>query len=168
MKETKTLGELKKSGYAALTVREEMCKNLVHCLETGKRILPGIVGYDETVIPDVENAILSGHHMVFLGERGQAKSRIIRGLVSLLDERIPIVQGCEINDSPFGPICRGCRRRLEEQGDNLPLEWIDRDHRYGEKLSTPDVSIADLIGEIDPIKVAEGGISRTRRRSTTA
>ncbi len=156
MKEAKTLGEIKKSGYSALTVREEMRKNLVHCLETGNRILPGIVGYDETVIPDIENAILSGHHMVFLGERGQAKSRIIRGLVSLLDERIPIVQGCEINDSPFAPICRGCRRRLEEQGDSLPLEWIDRDHRYGEKLATPDVSIADLIGEIDPIKVAEG------------
>jgi magnesium chelatase subunit I len=156
VKEAKTLGEIKKSGYSALTVREEMRKNLVHCLETGNRILPGIVGYDETVIPDIENAILSGHHMVFLGERGQAKSRIIRGLVSLLDERIPIVQGCEINDSPFAPICRGCRRRLEEQGDSLPLEWIDRDHRYGEKLATPDVSIADLIGEIDPIKVAEG------------
>lgn len=156
MKEAKTLGELKKSGYSVLTVREEMRKNLVHCLETGKRILPGIVGYDETVIPDIENAILSGHHMVFLGERGQAKSRIIRGLVSLFDERIPIVQGCEINDSPFAPICRGCRRRLEEQGDSLPLEWIDREHRYGEKLATPDVSIADLIGEIDPIKVAEG------------
>ena len=156
MKEAKTLGEIKKSGYSALTVREEMRKNLVHRLETGNRILPGIVGYDETVIPDIENAILSGHHMVFLGERGQAKSRIIRGLVSLLDERIPIVQGCEINDSPFAPICRGCRRRLEEQGDSLPLEWVDRDHRYGEKLATPDVSIADLIGEIDPIKVAEG------------
>ena len=156
MKEAKTLGEIKKSGYSALTVREEMRKNLVHRLETGNRILPGIVGYDETVIPDIENAILSGHHMVFLGERGQAKSRIIRGLVSLLDERIPIVQGCEINDSPFAPICRGCRRRLEEQGDSLPLEWVDRDHRYGEKLATPDVSIADLIGENDPIKVAEG------------
>jgi len=156
VKEAKTLGELKKSGYSVLTVREEMRKNLVHCLETGNRILPGIVGYDETVIPNIENAILSGHHMVFLGERGQAKSRIIRGLISLFDERIPIVQGCEINDNPFAPICRGCRRRLEEQGDSLPLEWVDRDHRYGEKLATPDVSIADLIGEIDPIKVAEG------------
>jgi magnesium chelatase subunit I len=133
-----------------------MRKNLVHCLQTSKRILPGILGYDETVIPDIENAILSGHHMVFLGERGQAKSRIIRGLVSLLDERIPIVQGCEINDNPFEPICRACRRRAAEQGDALPVEWIGRDQRYGEKLATPDVSIADLIGEIDPIKVAEG------------
>jgi magnesium chelatase subunit I len=133
-----------------------MRKNLVHCLQTSKRILPGILGYDETVIPDIENAILSGHHMVFLGERGQAKSRIIRGLVSLLDERIPIVQGCEISDNPFEPICRACRRRAAEQGDALPVEWIGRDQRYGEKLATPDVSIADLIGEIDPIKVAEG------------
>ena len=156
MNEPRTLGELKKSGQQVLTVRQEMRKNLVHYLETSKRILPGILGYDETVIPDIENAILSGHHMVFLGERGQAKSRIIRGLVSLLDERIPIVQGCEISDSPFEPICRACRRRAAEEGDALPIEWIGRDQRYGEKLATPDVSIADLIGEIDPIKVAEG------------
>ncbi|MBI2988824.1 MAG: magnesium chelatase [Deltaproteobacteria bacterium] len=156
MKEAKVLGELKKSGSPVLTVRAEMRKNLVRYLETGNRILPGIVGYDDTVIPDIENAILSGHHMVFLGERGQAKSRIIRGLVSLLDERIPIIQGCEINDNPFAPICRSCRRRLEKEGDALPIEWIGREQRYGEKLATPDVSIADLIGEIDPIKVAEG------------
>src|SRR4051794_21897965 len=133
-----------------------MRKNLVHCLESGKRILPGIVGYDETVIPEIENAILSGHHMVFLGERGQGKSRIIRGLMSLLDERIPIVQGCEINDNPFAPICRACRNKIAELGDSTPLQWVDRDSRYGEKLATPDVSIADLVGEIDPIKVAEG------------
>jgi len=133
-----------------------MRKNLVRCLQNGTRILPGILGYDDTVIPDIENAILSGHHMVFLGERGQAKSRIIRGLVSLLDERIAIVQGCEINDNPLEPICRACKRRLAAEGDALPIEWIGRDQRYGEKLATPDVSIADLIGEIDPIKVAEG------------
>lgn len=156
MKEAKTLGELKKSGYQVLTMRQEMRKNLLHCLETGTRILPGIIGYDDTVLPEIENAILAGHHMVFLGERGQAKSRIIRGLVSLLDERIPIVQGCEINDTPLAPICRVCRRRLEKEGDALPLEWIGREQRYGEKLATPDVSIADIIGEIDPIKVAEG------------
>jgi magnesium chelatase subunit I len=154
--EAKTLGELKKNGVAVLPVRDEMRKNLVQLLESGKRILPGIVGYEETVIPEIENAILSGHHMVFLGERGQGKSRIIRGLVSLLDERIPIVQGCEINDNPFQPICRGCRKKAAEMGDGLPLEWIGRDLRYGEKLATPDVSIADLVGEIDPIKVAEG------------
>jgi magnesium chelatase subunit I len=155
-KTPKTLGELKKSGIPVLSVREEMRKNLVHCLESGKRILPGIVGYDETVIPEIENAILSGHHMVFLGERGQGKSRVIRGLISLLDESIPIVHGCEINDNPFRPICRLCRKRLEELGDALPIQWINRDARYGEKLATPDVSIADLVGEIDPIKVAEG------------
>jgi len=154
--EAKTLGELKKSGVAVLSVREEMRKNLVHCLQNDKRILPGIIGYDNTVIPEIDNAILSGHHMVFLGERGQGKSRIIRGLVSLLDERIPIVAGCEINDNPYKPICRVCRNKLAELGDALPLQWIDRDHRYGEKLATPDVSIADLVGEIDPIKVAEG------------
>ncbi len=156
MSEAKTLGELKKNGIEVLSVRDEMRKNLVHCLESGKRILPGIVGYDDTVIPEIENAILSGHHMVFLGERGQAKSRIIRGLISLLDERIPIVQGCEINDNPYQPICRSCRKKAAEMGDALPVQWIDRDARYGEKLATPDVSIADLVGEIDPIKVAEG------------
>ncbi|MEE9144306.1 MAG: sigma 54-interacting transcriptional regulator [Candidatus Binatia bacterium] len=156
MKEAKTVAELKKSGRPVLSVREEMRKNLVHILKTGKRILPGIIGFDDTVIPEIENAILAGHHMVFLGERGQAKSRIIRDLVSLLDERIPIVQGCEINDNPLNPICRVCRRKMEKEGDALPVEWINRDQRYGEKLATPDVSIADIIGEIDPIKVAEG------------
>ena len=156
MSEAKTLGDLKKNGIAVLSVRDEMRKNLVRHLESAQRILPGIVGYDETVIPEIENAILSGHHMVFLGERGQGKSRIIRGLTSLLDERIPIVEGCEINDNPYAPICRGCRKRAAELGDALPVQWVDRDHRYGEKLATPDVSIADLVGEIDPIKVAEG------------
>ena len=156
MSEAKTLGDLKKSGIAVLSVRDEMRKNLVRHLESGERILPGIVGYDETVIPEIENAILSGHHMVFLGERGQGKSRIIRGLTSLLDERIPIVEGCEISDNPYAPICRACRKRAAELGDALPVQWVGRDHRYGEKLATPDVSIADLVGEIDPIKVAEG------------
>src|SRR5690242_14414666 len=133
-----------------------MRRNLVGRLTRGEGILPGIIGYDETVVPEIENAILSGHHIVFLGERGQAKSRIMRGLVALLDERVPAVGGCEVNDDPFRPICRACRRRVVEEGDALPLVWIDRDHRYGEKLATPDVSMADLIGEIDPIKVAEG------------
>ncbi len=156
MEDARTLGELKRGGYEILPVREEMRRNLLARLTRGERILPGIVGYDETVIPEIENAILSGHHIVFLGERGQAKSRIMRGLVSLLDERVPAVAGCEINDDPLRPICRGCRRRVAEEGDALPLVWIGRDHRYGEKLATPDVSMADLIGEIDPIKVAEG------------
>jgi magnesium chelatase subunit I len=154
--EAKTLGDLKKSGTAVLSVRDEMRKNLVRHFESGERILPGIVGYDNTVIPEIENAILSGHHMVFLGERGQGKSRVIRGLISLLDERIPVVHGCEINDNPYKPICRACRKKAAELGDGLPIDWIDRDTRYGEKLATPDVSIADIVGEIDPIKVAEG------------
>jgi magnesium chelatase subunit I len=152
----KTLGELKRSGLKVLPVRQEMRKNLVKFLQSGERILPGIVGYDKTVIPEIENAVLSGHHMVFLGERGQAKSRIIRGLTGLLDEWLPKVRGCEINCDPFNVICTSCRRRLAAEGDALELEWIDRDSRYAEKLATPDVSIADLIGEIDPIKVAEG------------
>src|SRR4029077_17731647 len=105
---------------------------------------------------EIENAILAGHHMVFLGERGQAKSRVIRGLTSLLDSLVPVVAGCQINDSPFAPICRACKRRLAAEGDALPIAWIGRDDRYGEKLATPDVSMADLVGEIDPIKVGEG------------
>jgi magnesium chelatase subunit I len=156
MEEARTLGELRRVVYEVVPVREEMRRNLLGTLARGERILSGIIGYDETVVPDIENAILSGHHIVFLGERGQAKSRIMRGLVSLLDERVPAVAGCEINDDPFRPICRACRRRVTEEGDALPLVWVTRDRRYGEKLATPDVSMADLIGEIDPIKVAEG------------
>jgi magnesium chelatase subunit I len=152
----RTLGELKASGYRVLPVREEMRKNLIARLGGDQRILPGIIGYEDTVVPEVENAILAGHHMVFLGERGQAKSRVIRTLTSLLDEHVPVVEGCQINDNPFAPICRECRRRLAEQGDALPIAWLGRDERYGEKLATPDVSMADLVGEIDPIKVAEG------------
>ncbi len=156
MESINTLDELKRSGIAVRSVRDEMRNNLMNLLKSGDRMLPGIVGYDETVIPEIENAILSGHHMVFLGERGQAKSRIIRGLTMLLDETVPKVKGCEINCDPFNVICTTCRRKLAEKGDQLEIEWIGREHRYGEKLATPDVSIADLIGEIDPIKVAEG------------
>jgi magnesium chelatase subunit I len=152
----KTLGEIKRSGYRVREVRLEMRENLLTKLRSKERILPGIVGYDGTVVPEIENGILAGHHMVFLGERGQAKSRIIRSLVSLLDEYVPAVKGCEIGDDPFAPICRRCRREVAEKGDALEIEWIGRDRRYAEKLATPDVSIADLIGEIDPIKVAEG------------
>ena len=156
MQSIKTLGELKRSGMAVRSVRDEMRNNLMNFLKSGERMLPGIVGYDETVIPEIENAVLSGHHMVFLGERGQAKSRIIRSLTNLLDEKVPKVKECELNCDPFNIICPSCRKRLAEQGDDLELEWVGRDERYGEKLATPDVSIADLIGEIDPIKVAEG------------
>src|SRR5579863_522941 len=152
----RTLGELKSAGYQTMPVRMEMRKNLLERLRSKEQILPGIVGYEETVVPEIENGVLAGHHMIFLGERGQAKSRIIRSLVGLLDEYVPAVAGCEISDDPFAPICRRCVKLKEEQGDTLPIAWIGRDARYAEKLATPDVSVADLIGEIDPIKVAEG------------
>ena len=156
MQTASTRGELRDSGYQVRSVRAEMRRNLLQRLNRKERILPGIVGFDDSVIPEIENAILAGHHMVLLGERGQAKSRIIRGLTSLLDPLVPVVKGCEINDNPFEPICKECRRRIAEHGDSIEVEWIDPDRRYAEKLATPDVSIADLIGEIDPIKVAEG------------
>src|SRR5438093_11945915 len=132
-----------------------MRKNLLARLGRGERILPGIIGYDDTVIPEIENAILAGHHMVFLGERGQAKSRVIRGLTSLLDPLVPVIAGCPINDDPFAPICRECRRRAAAEGDALALAWIVPDERYAEKLATPYVSMAGLVGDIAPIKVAE-------------
>ncbi|MFZ0890182.1 MAG: hypothetical protein WA005_17200 [Candidatus Binataceae bacterium] len=151
-----TVGELRASGFQVKPVRLEMRDSLLAMLRRSERMMPGIVGYDDSVIPEIENGVLAGHHMIFLGERGQAKSRIIRSLTSLLDEYVPAVKGCEINDDPFSPICRRCRRELGEKGEALEIEWIGRERRYGEKLATPDVSIADLIGEIDPIKVAEG------------
>jgi magnesium chelatase subunit I len=156
MEEPRTIGELKQARYEVLPVREEMRRNLLGKLARGERILPGIVGYEETVVPEIENAVLAGHHMVFLGERGQAKTRIMRGLLALLDARVPAIAGCEINDDPYAPICMPCRRRVGAEGDAVPIAWIERDRRYGEKLATPDVSMADLIGEIDPVKVAEG------------
>jgi magnesium chelatase subunit I len=152
----RTLGEMRKAGVEILPVRLEMRRNLVERLRAHERILPGIIGYDESVLPEIENGVLAGHHMIFLGERGQAKSRIIRMLAQLLDEYSPAVRGCEINDNPYAPICSVCRRRVAEYGEELEVEWIGRDRRYAEKLATPDVSVADLIGEIDPIKVAEG------------
>jgi magnesium chelatase subunit I len=153
---SRTLGELRRAGYQTLPVRIEMRNNLLRRLRNHEIILPGIVGYDETVLPEIENAILAGHHMILLGERGQAKSRIIRSLVALLDEQVPVVTGCEINDDPYRPICAHCRRVVATEGDATPISWIAREHRYAEKLATPDVSVADLIGEIDPIKIAEG------------
>src|SRR6202047_589738 len=151
-----TLRELKRAGYQTKPVRLEMRDNLLGRLRNRERILPGIVGYDQTVLPEIENGVLAGHHMILLDERGQAKSRIIRALVSLLDERVPAVKGCEINDDPYAPICTRCRNLQAEKGDDLEIAWIGRELRYAEKLATPDVSVADLIGEIDPIKVAEG------------
>ena len=155
MEKARTLDGLRKSGYRIRSVREEMRGNLRALLERGERILPGIIGFDDTVIPDLENAILSGHHIVLLGERGQAKSRILRGLVSLLDEEIPAVRGCPLHDNPEAPVCKSCRERTSA-GEDVEIEWISREERYGEKLATPDVSMADLVGEVDPIKVAEG------------
>jgi len=152
----RTVGELKHAGYQPAPVRIEMRNNLLARLRTNGKVLPGIIGYGESVLPEIENGILAGHHMIFLGERGQAKSRIIRSLVLLLDEYVPVIEGCEINDDPYAPICQRCARLIEEKGDATPIRWIDRAHRYAEKLATPDVSVADLIGEIDPIKVAEG------------
>src|SRR5262249_52007010 len=151
-----TVGELRSSGYQVVPVKEEMRNNLVQRLRKSEPLFPGIIGYEQTVIPQIENAILSGQDVIFLGERGQAKTRIARSLVSLLDEEVPAVAGCEINDNPYHPICARCRALAEELGDKLPIVWLRREDRYGEKLATPDITIADLIGEIDPIKVAEG------------
>jgi magnesium chelatase subunit I len=152
----RTLGELRQSGYQPKTVREEMRANLIQMMRRGDELFPGVLGYDQTVIPAIENAILSGQDIIFLGERGQAKTRLARSLVNLLDEATPIVAGSEINDDPFTPISRAARDLIEDQGDNTPIEWIGRERRYGEKLATPDTTIADLLGEVDPIKVAEG------------
>ena len=152
----KTVGDLRQSGYQVLPVREELRKNLISKIRAEEIVFPGIVGFDHTVIPQLENAILAGQDIILLGERGQAKSRLIRSMVNLLDEYVPKISGCEINDDPYRPICRACRDLVAEHGDETEVEWISRDERYSEKLATPDISIADLIGEIDPIKVAEG------------
>ncbi|MBM4269545.1 MAG: magnesium chelatase [Deltaproteobacteria bacterium] len=156
MAKATTLGELRESGHRPIGVRAELRQNLKAALARGDRILPGLLGYEESVVPEVQNAILSGHHIILLGERGQGKSRLIRALVELLDESVPAVAGCEIHCDPLAPICRRCRSRLAAEGDALGVVWVERFDRYGEKLATPDVSMADLIGEIDPIKVAEG------------
>ena len=152
----KTLGELRRTRYKVLPVREEMRKNLVRKLARREPLFPGIIGFDDTVVPQVVNAILAGQDIVLLGERGQAKSRLIRRMVSLLDPEVPVIAGCEINDNPRSPICRACQDRVERDGDEVEVDWLPRDARYSEKLATPDISIADLIGDVDPIKVAEG------------
>ncbi|EQD70359.1 magnesium protoporphyrin chelatase, partial [mine drainage metagenome] len=138
------------------SVREELRDNLIAALRSGQALFAGLVGYQETVVPQVENAILAAQDIIFLGERGQAKSRLIRALTSLLDEQMPVVAGSEVHDHPYAPISRFGRDLVEELGDATPIEWVPRDRRYGEKLATPDTSIADLIGEVDPIRVAEG------------
>ena len=151
-----TIGNLRASNYQVLPVRQELRKNLIAKIRSEEIVFPGIIGFEHTVIPQLENAILAGQDIILLGERGQAKSRLIRSMVTLLDEFIPKIADCEINDDPYAPICRVCRNKVAEQGDDTQIQWIGRDERYSEKLATPDISIADLIGEIDPIKVAEG------------
>ena len=150
----RTLGQLQATGYRSRTVKEELRANLIVRIRAGGELFPGIVGYDKTVIPQLENAILSRHDFILLGLRGQAKTRILRQLKSFLDEALPVVEGCEVHDDPTAPICVACRRAKAELGDELPVAWIGREARYNEKLATPDVSIADLIGDIDPIKAA--------------
>ncbi|HEY5155653.1 MAG TPA: magnesium chelatase, partial [Acidimicrobiales bacterium] len=151
-----TLGQLRASGWASLPVKEEVRRNAVARIRAGEVLFPRVLGYEDTVLPQLENALLAGHDVIFLGERGQAKTRMIRSLTGLLDEWMPIIAGSEINDDPYHPVSRMARDLVAEQGDDAPIEWVHRDTRFGEKLATPDTSIADLIGEVDPIKVAEG------------
>ena len=152
----KTLGNLRSSSYKVQTVKQELRRNLIEKLRAGEELFPGILGFEGSVIPQLQNAILSGQDIILLGERGQAKSRIIRALVNLFDKEIPIVAGSEVNDDPFAPISRYASDLIAEKGDATLIEWIGRERRYGEKLATPDITIADLIGEVDPIRVAEG------------
>src|SRR5512140_1818248 len=160
---TKTLGDLRKAvgkrPQAMVRVKDEIRRNLIDRLRSGDPLFPGIIGYEDTVIPQLTNAILSRHNFILLGLRGQAKSRILRALADLLDEQIPVVPGCEINDNPLDPICAGCRARVAAEGDALPLAWLPRSARFVEKLATPDVTIADIVGDIDPIKAAKGGLN---------
>jgi len=158
----RTIGELKRipdfdSRSAGVSVKNEMRRNLLRDIERNEPLFPGVHGYEDTVIPQLVNALLSRHNFILLGLRGQAKSRILRGLLQFLDPEIPVIAGCEINDNPLQPICRGCRERVAAEGDNTPIAWLPRDQRYVEKLATPDVTIADIIGDVDPIRAARGG-----------
>jgi magnesium chelatase subunit I len=157
-----TLGELRKAASTGTlkrrTVKEEIRDNLIGRLRAGEILFPGIIGYDETVVPQIVNAVLSRHNFILLGLRGQAKSRILRALADLLDAEIPVVPGCEIHDDPLAPLCAACRARVRHDGDALPIAWLPREARYVEKLATPDVTIADIIGDLDPIKAARGGL----------
>jgi len=155
-----TLGDLRRqSGTNVRPVKQEIRDNLVRKLQAGDPLFPGIIGYDDTVVPQLINAILSRHNFILLGLRGQAKSRILRGLVDLLDEQVPVVPGCEIHDHPLAPLCAGCRARVAAEGDALPIGWLPREERFVEKLATPDVTIADMVGDIDPIKAAQAGLN---------
>src|SRR4051794_36294998 len=151
-----TLGQLRESGWVSRPVKEEVRGNAVERIRAGEVLFPRVLGYEDTVLPQLENALLAGHDVIFLGERGQAKTRMIRSLTGLLDEWMPIIAGSEINDDPYHPVSRLARDLVAEHGDEAPVSWVHRDERFGEKLATPDTSIADLIGEVDPIKVAEG------------
>jgi magnesium chelatase subunit I len=158
----RTIGELRSipdydARTASLSVKNEIRRNLLRSIEKGEALFPGVHGYEDTVVPQIVNALLSRHNFILLGLRGQAKSRILRGLVQLLDAEVPVVAGCEINDDPLRPICRACREKIAEQGDDTPIAWMPRDQRFVEKLATPDVTIADIIGDVDPIRAARGG-----------
>ena len=151
-----TIGELRAVGYPDRTVKEELRANLLERLGSGRALFPSIVGFDDSVLPALERGILAGHDLILLGERGQAKTRLIRGIVELLDEETPAIAGCEVVDHPYRPICARCRHLVAERGEGTPIDWVSRDRRYAEKLATPDTSVADLIGDVDPIRVAEG------------
>jgi len=151
-----TLGQLRESGWESVPVKEEVRRNAAARIRDGKPLVEGVLGYEDTVLPQLENALLAGHDVIFLGERGQAKTRMIRSLTGLLDEWLPAVAGSEINDDPYHPVSRYARDLIAEKGEDAPIDWVHRSDRFGEKLATPDTSIADLIGEVDPIKVAEG------------
>ena len=155
----KTLGQLKASGYQSKSVKQELRDNLIGFIQRKENPFSGILGYEDTVIPDTERALLSRHNILFLGLRGQAKTRMARQMVELLDEYVPIVAGSEINDDPIHPLSRFAKDQIAEHGDETPIQWIHREERYGEKLATPDVSVADLIGDIDPIKAANMKLS---------
>jgi magnesium chelatase subunit I len=154
-----TLGELRQARLQTRSVKQEIRDNLVRKLQAGEPLFPGIIGYDDTVIPQLVNAILSRHNFILLGLRGQAKSRILRGLIDLLDEKIPAVPGCEIHDDPLAPLCAACRARIAREGEEMPIAWLPRSARFVEKLATPDVTIADMVGDIDPIKAAQAGLN---------
>ena len=156
MSRAATLGQLRESGWESIPVKEEIRRNAIAKVRESEPLFPGVLGFEETVLPQLENALLAGHDVIFLGERGQAKTRMIRSLINLLDEWMPIIAGSEINDDPYNPVSKHARDLIREHGDDTSIEWVHRDTRFGEKLATPDTSIADLIGEVDPIKVAEG------------
>lgn len=158
----RTIGELKQipdfdAKTTGLSVKNEIRRNLLRAIERNETLFPGVHGYEDTVVPQIVNALLSRHNFILLGLRGQAKSRILRGLTQFLDAEIPVIAGCEINDNPLKPICRACRERVASEGDNTPINWMAREQRYVEKLATPDVTIADIIGDVDPIRAARGG-----------